>query len=102
LFQIPTYPNTNKVKNGYSSYPRIYKSSESKSSIAEKLDIAFSKLKKKPITSWLRSENAKSIYEEATEKFVNYPVKYNDNRRIYLAAKKFLDGVSKDYIKLPH
>jgi tRNA(Arg) A34 adenosine deaminase TadA len=64
------------LPNGFYPYPRVVKSEPSKCIIRQRLDEAYKNAGVRGITRWLRSDEAKKIYEDALNMFLNYKVKY--------------------------
>ena len=79
------------------SYPRTVISDPSSSKIRKLLDSAYKQYLKeggvRGIQKFLTTEEAKSIYENATKQFLNYEVKFPENEKMYKNAKSFYENI---------
>ena len=78
---------------GFAPYPRQVVAQASKISYCEQLDLEYQEFleedEEKILAKFLASEDAKKIYEKATNTFLNYKIKSDTNEAIYKAALKF-------------
>lgn len=85
-----------------SNYPKVYDdisldSSKIKQALDKKYAEYLSDEKNKPsITSFLLSEKAKNIYNEASRALNNYKVNYPENQPVLDAARKMKEGAYKE------
>lgn len=91
--------DTRGIPNGFKPYPRPVISEPVQSIIRQRLESAYKNYQDsggKGITKWLRSSEAKAIYQDALKMFLNYKVKYPENAAILEKAQKFYADVPSD------
>ena len=97
--------DSSKLPGGYKPYPRPVISDVSESRFRKALDDAYAEYMAgggRGITTWLRSDEAKKIYDEAYEAFMGYRVKFAENQSVLDQARVYLDDqVSDTYHPLP-
>lgn len=87
------------IPNGFKPYPRPVVSEPVQSIIRLQLEKSYKNYQDsggKAITKWLRSSEAKVIYQDALKMFLNYKVKYPENAAILEKAQKFYADVPSD------
>lgn len=93
------------LPGGFKPYPRPVQSDASESPVRIALDNAYAKYMEgggRGITTWLRSNDAKAIYDMAYRSFVDYRVGHLENQPILDKARAYLREVVTDhYMPLP-
>jgi len=95
--QLNTYKACEK---GYTPYPRPVISDKSHDNISEQIDDAYSKHPGEHITTFLATNEAKELFEKATEMFKNFDPTYQENAEIVEYAKQYYTTVSDSYVNL--
>ena len=97
--------DSSSLPGGYKPYPRPVISDASQSRYRKKLDRAYADYMAgggRGITTWLRGDDAKKIYDEAYEAFTSYQVRFPENQSVLDQARVYLDDqVTSDYNPLP-
>lgn len=91
--------------NGFEPYPRPVISDALDSDIRRRIDAAYTTYQRsggKGLTTWLRSDEAKALYDDAFKQFKNYKVKHRENKTVLRGALEYYEKeVSADYVPLP-
>ena len=82
---------------GFKPYPRPVISVINQTDIPGMLDEAYVNSGIQSITEWLATDEAKSIFKQATRELYNYKPQYPKNIRILRSASDFLQGVPNDF-----
>lgn len=81
---------------GFAPYPRQVVAQASKISFCGELDEEYREFleedEEKILAKFLASDDAKNIYEKAASTFLNYKIKFEDNKPIYNAAIDFYNS----------
>jgi hypothetical protein len=84
-------------------YPRQVQSDRAETEIRERLDTAYDKYVQgggRSITRWLRSDEARAIYQEAWNRFFTMEIAHPENRTVLEQAHIFLTRVPDHYTPL--
>ncbi|MFC1750915.1 nucleoside deaminase [Pseudomonadota bacterium] len=91
--------------NGFEPYPRPVISDVLDSDIRRRIDTAYAAYQQsggKGLTTWLRSDEAKGLYDSAFKAFNTYKVKHRENDAVLRKARDYYKKVvSADYVPLP-
>lgn len=90
---------------GYTPYPRAVTSDAAPGPIRPKIERAYADYQAgggRGLTSWLRSDAAKALYDEAYERFMAYQVEHPENQTVLTKARSYLnEQVTDHYVPLP-
>lgn len=77
--------------NGYSPYPRAVIPNKSPDKVSLRIDAAFNTFQKKEnsITAFLSTEEARSLYEQANQAFLQFKTSYPENKPLLDSAHSF-------------
>lgn len=93
--------DSSSLKDGYKPYPRPVISDRSNISYCIQLEEAYSKYTASGhITDFLKSDEAKKIFESAYNDFMNYEAKNRENIQFLEESKKLVNSVSEDFVPL--
>lgn len=83
---------------GFKPYPRLFQSDLAPTTVTTQLDSAFHSANQSDITKWLRSDDARAIYERANTQLISYTPTNSENQSAISAARQLLAAVPNHYV----
>jgi len=87
---------------GYAPYPWVVPSRGVRSDIRIALEASYAQHENEHITEWLTWDSTRTLYQEALDLLLDYPLRYPENENVLSQALDVLDSVPAEYQHLPY